>query len=154
MRDAGIKSFAFFIFGYPGETPQTMDADDATTRSSSIRTSRTSTRRCRIPGTALYDKCVRDGLLRPSDADWSRMEYSYYLLRGNGLDEAGRDGRDQPREAPLLPAPGYIVRHAGDVARLVTTKRHVVGEILPRLLFGAAVEAPRTAAAVTSPTHG
>ena len=25
MRDAGIKSFAFFIFGYPGETPQTMD---------------------------------------------------------------------------------------------------------------------------------
>ncbi len=25
MRDAGIKSFAFFIFGYPGETPQTME---------------------------------------------------------------------------------------------------------------------------------
>ena len=25
MRDAGIKSFAFFIYGYPGETVQTMD---------------------------------------------------------------------------------------------------------------------------------
>ena len=39
------------------------------------------------PGTALYEKCVRDGLLRPEDEDWSKMEYSYYLLRGNGLDE-------------------------------------------------------------------
>ena len=25
MRQAGIRSFAFFIFGYPGETPATMD---------------------------------------------------------------------------------------------------------------------------------
>ena len=87
MRDAGIKSFAFFIFGYPGETLADDGADDATTRSSSIRTSPTSIRRCRIPGTALYEKCVREGLLKPEDADWTKMEYSYYLLRGNGLDE-------------------------------------------------------------------
>ena len=25
MREAGIRSFAFFIFGYPGETPATME---------------------------------------------------------------------------------------------------------------------------------
>ncbi len=48
MRDAGIKSFAFFIFGYPGETLQTHRAHDATTRSSSIPTSPTSTRPCPI----------------------------------------------------------------------------------------------------------
>ena len=103
MRDAGIKSFAFFIFGYPGETPQTMeqtieyaielDPDFANFYPA-----------VPYPGTALYDKCVREGWLTPEDADWTKMEYSYYLLRGNGLDEQRRDGRDQPREAPLLPA--------------------------------------------------
>ena len=28
MREAGVKSFAFFIFGYPGETPVTMNQTD------------------------------------------------------------------------------------------------------------------------------
>ena len=37
------------------------------------------------PGTELYEKARREGLL--ADEDWSRMEYSYYMLRGNGLDE-------------------------------------------------------------------
>ena len=40
------------------------------------------------------------------------------------------------------------MRHAGDIARLVATKRHVIGEIVPRLLFGAKVQAPRSAGAV------
>ena len=40
------------------------------------------------PGTALYEKCVREGLLPARGRrDWSKMEYSYYLLRGNGLDD-------------------------------------------------------------------
>ncbi len=38
---------------------------------------------------------------RTTGRGWSTW---YYLLRGNGLDERHRDGRDQPREAPLLPA--------------------------------------------------
>ncbi len=75
MRDAGIKSFAFFIFGYPGESEKTMeltteyalelDPDFANFYPA-----------VPYPGTALYEKAVRDNLLRPEDADWSKMEYS------------------------------------------------------------------------------
>ena len=39
------------------------------------------------PGTALYEKCVREGWLKPEEADWTKMEYRYYMLHGNGLDE-------------------------------------------------------------------
>ena len=88
--------------------PQTMDADDAATRSSSIRTSPTSIPAVPYPGTALYEKCVRDGLLRPEDADWSKMEYSYYLLRGNGLDErVVMDAINRAKRRFFL-RPGYI----------------------------------------------
>ena len=36
------------------------------------------------PGTELYNKAKREGLL--VSEDWTKMEYSYYLLKGNGLD--------------------------------------------------------------------
>ena len=55
LREAGIKSFGFFIFGYPGDTPESLDA----TTNYAIDldpTSRTSIRPCPYPGTALYDK--------------------------------------------------------------------------------------------------
>ena len=77
LRDAGIKSFGFFIFGYPGDTPESMastvnyaielDADFANFYPA-----------VPYPGTELYEKCVREGLL--VSQDWSRMEYWYYLL--------------------------------------------------------------------------
>ncbi len=69
------------------------------------------------PGTALYEKCVQEGLLRPEDADWSKMEYSYYLLRGNGLD-AGvvMDSINRAKRRFFL-RPAYVMRHAGDVAQ-------------------------------------
>ena len=104
MREAGIKSFAFFIYGYPGETVQTMDQ---TTRYAIELDPDFANFYPAVPypGTALYEKCVRDGLLRPEEADWSKMEYWYYLLRGNGLDDRLVMDVDQPRQAPLLPAP-------------------------------------------------
>jgi hypothetical protein len=34
--------------------------------------------------------------------------------------------------------PKYIVRHMGDVTRLVTTKPHVVSDVLTKFLFGGA----------------
>jgi radical SAM superfamily enzyme YgiQ (UPF0313 family) len=138
MRAAGIKSFAFFIYGYPGETVQTMeqttqyaielDPDFANFYPA-----------VPYPGTALYDKCVRDGLLRPEDADWSKMEYSYYLLRGNGLD--GRIVMESINRAKrrFFLRPAYVMRHASDVARLLTTKQAIVWQILSRTVFGAGV---------------
>ena len=94
MRAAGIRSFGFFILGYPGETPASLErtidyAIDLDPDFANFYPA------VPYPGTELYAKAKRDGLL--ASEDWTRMEYSYYLLRGNGLDEADRDGRDQPR---------------------------------------------------------
>ena len=64
MRDAGIKSFAFFIFGYPGETLETMDQtiNYAVNLDPDFANFYPAVP---YPGTALYDKCVSDGLLPP-----------------------------------------------------------------------------------------
>ena len=123
MRDAGIKSFAFFIFGYPGETRTVDGADDGLRDWSSIRISRTSIPAVPYPGTALYEKAVRDGLLRPEDADWSKMEYSYYLLSGNGLDEKVVMDAINRAKRRFFMRPAYVLRHAGDLARLALTKQ-------------------------------
>jgi len=151
LRATGIKSFAFFIFGYPGETPATLDRtiDYAIGLDPDFANFYPAVP---YPGTELYEKVVREGLL--VDEDWSRMEYSYYLLRGNGLDEAVVMRAINRAKRRFFLRPRYVLQHAGDIARLVLTKRHVIGEIVPRLLFGAKVDPPRPADAITSPTHG
>ena len=138
MRDAGIKSFAFFIYGYPGETVQTMDQ----TTKYAIELDPDFANfypAVPYPGTALYEKCLREGLLRPEDADWSRMEYSYYLLRGNGLDDRIVMESINRAKRRFFLRPAYVMRHAGDVARLATTKQAIVWQALSRTIFGARV---------------
>lgn len=139
MRDAGVKSFAFFIFGYPGETPVTMEQtiDYAIELDPDFANFYPAVP---YPGTALYEKCVRDGLLPPeAGADWAKMEYSYYLLKGNGLDErVVMDAINRAKRRFFL-RPGYLLRHAGDVAKLATTKWHVAWHIGTRMLLGAKV---------------
>jgi anaerobic magnesium-protoporphyrin IX monomethyl ester cyclase len=138
MRDAGIKSFAFFIFGYPGETPAMMElttnyAIDLDPDFANFYPA------VPYPGTALYDKCVREGLLNPATADWSKMEYSYYLLRGNGLDERiVMQAINRARRRFFL-RPAYVARHAGDVLRLALTRQSIMWQVLTRTIFGARV---------------
>jgi hypothetical protein len=139
MREAGIKSFAFFIFGYPGETPQTMDQtiDYAIELDPDFANFYPAVP---YPGTALYDKCVRDGLLPPAAAaEWARMEYSYYLLQGNGLNErVVMDAINRAKRRFFL-RPRYMARHAGDVARLALSRQSIVWHVLTRTVFGAKV---------------
>jgi radical SAM superfamily enzyme YgiQ (UPF0313 family) len=147
MRDAGIRSFAFFIFGYPGETPTTMnqtveyavalDPDFANFYPA-----------VPYPGTALYDKCIRDSLL-PAEAanDWSKMEYSYYLLRGNGLDERVVMSAINRAKRRFFLRPGYMARHVSDVAQIAFSKQNIVWQVMTRTLFGAPVVDTSTAAA-------
>jgi radical SAM superfamily enzyme YgiQ (UPF0313 family) len=148
MRDAGIKSFAFFIFGYPGETPEMMDlttryAVDLDPDFANFYPA------VPYPGTALYEKCVREGLLNPETADWSKMEYSYYLLRGNGLDEQVVMQAINRAKRRFFLRPTYVARHAGDVLRLALTKQGIMWQVLTRTIFGArVVDAQSTAAAV------
>ncbi|PYR94859.1 MAG: hypothetical protein DMF84_02350 [Acidobacteria bacterium] len=141
MRDAGIKSFAFFIFGYPGETLETinrtiayaieLDPDFANFYPA-----------VPYPGTALYDKVVRDGLLTAED--WSRMEYSYYLLNGNGLDERVVMAAINRAKRRFFMRPAYVARNFRAVVKLAATKPGIVYEILGRAVFGARVQHAHT----------
>jgi radical SAM superfamily enzyme YgiQ (UPF0313 family) len=138
MREAGVRSFAFFIFGYPGESLKTMDqtVNYAVELDPDFANFYPAVP---YPGTALHDKCVRDRLLGPNGDDWSKMEYSYYLLQGNGLDEkVVMDAINRAKRRFFL-RPAYLARHAGDIARLVLTKQSIVWQVLVRTLFGARV---------------
>jgi len=145
MRDAGIRSFAFFIFGYPGETRQSMEhtIDYAIELDPDFANFYPAVP---YPGTALYDKCVRDSLLPPElGHDWARMEYSYYLLRGNGLDEqVVMDAINRAKRRFFL-RPGYMARHVSDVARIAFSKQNIVWSVLTRTLFGTRVVDASTA---------
>jgi radical SAM superfamily enzyme YgiQ (UPF0313 family) len=136
MRAAGVRSFGFFILGYPGETPANMnrtieyalelDPDFANFYPA-----------VPYPGTELYAKAKRDGLL--ASEDWTRMEYSYYLLRGNGLDERTVMAAINRARRRFFLRPTYLLRHTGDVLRLITSKWGVVWHIASRVVFGAGV---------------
>ena len=61
LRAAGIRSFAFFIYGYPGETRESMEG---TTRYALDLDPDFANFYPAVPypGTALYDRCVREHL--------------------------------------------------------------------------------------------
>jgi coproporphyrinogen III oxidase-like Fe-S oxidoreductase len=139
MRDAGIKSFAFFIFGYPGETSAAMDQtiDYAIELDPDFANFYPAVP---YPGTALYDKCVREGLLPAGAAeDWSKLEYSYYVLEGNGLNARVVNEAINRAKRRFFLRPAYMARHIGDVARLAMTKQAIVWQVLSRTVFGARV---------------
>ena len=144
MRDAGIRSFAFFIFGYPGETPATINQtiDYAIALDPDFANFYPAVP---YPGTALYDKVVKDGLL--VEEDWTRMEYSYYLLKGNGLDEHVVMSAINRAKRRFFMRPSYLARRLGDVVKLAATKPSIFGQIAARTLFGARIpDPPRPAA--------
>lgn len=133
LRTAGIKSFAFFIYGYPGETPESMeqttryaielDADFANFYPA-----------VPYPGTELFAKAKRDGLL--TTEDWTKMEYSYYVLEGNGLNErVVMDALKRARRRFFL-RPSYVARHVGDIGRMLLTSQGLIWKIVTRMLLG------------------
>jgi anaerobic magnesium-protoporphyrin IX monomethyl ester cyclase len=132
MRDAGIKSFAFFIYGHPGESFATMEQ---TTRFAVELDPDFANFYPAVPypGTEMYEKCRRDGLL--TEHEWSKLEYSYYVLSGNGLDEATVMGAIARARRQFFLRPRYIARRFGDVARLVMTRPGVVWQVLSHTLF-------------------
>jgi radical SAM superfamily enzyme YgiQ (UPF0313 family) len=133
MRDAGIRSFAFFIYGYPGDTVASMEQ---TTRYALALDPDFANFYPAVPypGTELYEKCRRDGLI--ADVDWTRLEYSYYVLSGHGLDEKTVMGAIERARRRFFLRPRYLVRRFGDVARLAVTKPGVVWRVLSHTLLG------------------
>jgi len=132
LRQAGIRSFAFFIFGYPGDTPATLDrtVDYAIELSPDFVNFYPAVP---YPGTALYAKARDEGLL--ATTDWSRLEYSHYVLTGNGLDESTVLSAINRGKRRFYLRPGYLARHAGDLTRLAFTKWSIASEVAGRILF-------------------
>jgi anaerobic magnesium-protoporphyrin IX monomethyl ester cyclase len=143
LRQAGIKSFAFFILGYPGETPATMErtAEYAVELDPDFANFYPAVP---YPGTELYEKCRRGGLLTTDD--WSKLEYSYYVLRGGGLDEPTVMAAINRARRRFFLRPRYVRRHFSDLVRLAVTDKTVIVGVLSRMLFGRpvidATEAP------------
>ena len=145
LRQTGIKSFAFFIYGYPGETLASMERTTAYTLTLDPDFANFYPA-VPYPGTELYEKARREGLL--VSEDWSRLEYSFYVMRGGELDERSVMGAIRNARRRFFLRPRYLARHAGDVVRMLATKKHVVGEIASRFLFAPKVaDANRAGAA-------
>jgi hypothetical protein len=70
------------------------------------------------------------------------MEYSYYLLRGNGLDEAVVMDAINRAKRRFFMRPAYLARKLGDVLKLAATKPHIFRQIASRTLFGAKIPRP------------
>ena len=104
MRDAGIRSFAFFIFGYPGDTPASMEQtiDYAIELDPGLR--QLLSRRALSRAPTLYEKVRqrRAAVGRGLDADGVLV----LPARGQRTGRARRDGRHQSRQAPVLHAAG------------------------------------------------
>lgn len=136
LRRAGIKSFAFFIFGYPGETRQSM--------------ANTTDYACSLdidfagfypavpyPGTELGERAAAAGWAQ-RDGDWSRLEYSYYTMQIGELNERSvLDAIARARRRFYL-RPRYLVRHAWDLARVAMTKPAVTLRVAKQMLSRAA----------------
>jgi anaerobic magnesium-protoporphyrin IX monomethyl ester cyclase len=133
MRSSGIKSFGFFILGYPGEDAQALNRtiDYAIELDPDFANFYPAVP---YPGTELYNKAKREGLL--ASEDWTKMEYSYYLLKGNGLDEQVVMGAINRAKRRFFLRPRYLRRHAGDVLKLAVTKFPVAWHVGSQMLFG------------------
>ena len=67
------------------------------------------------------------------------MEYSYYLLRGNGLDErVVMDAINRAKRRFFL-RPGYMRGTPATSHKLALTKQAIVWQVLSRTVFGARV---------------
>jgi anaerobic magnesium-protoporphyrin IX monomethyl ester cyclase len=148
LREAGIKSFAFFIYGYPGETLESMeqttrfaielDADFANFYPA-----------VPYPGTALFEKSRRDGLLTTDD--WTKMEYSYYVLDGNGLNEQVVMAALSRARRRFFLRPSYIARRLPDLGRMLLTNQSLVWKIVTKMLIGERAQRAGTAAGKAGP---
>jgi radical SAM superfamily enzyme YgiQ (UPF0313 family) len=136
LRKAGIRSFAFFIYGYPGDTPESMEltTDYALELDPDFANFYPAVP---YPGTELYDKVRREGLLPVED--WSRMEYSYYLLSGNGIDADMVMSAIRRARQRFLLRPRYLSRHLGDIVRLGITKPSLAWRMAARTFLGGRV---------------
>jgi anaerobic magnesium-protoporphyrin IX monomethyl ester cyclase len=151
LRAGGVRSFGFFIFGYPGDTRESIDRTAAYARE--INPDYLNFYPAvPYPGTSMYDRCVRDGLL--PDEDWARMDYSSYLLRGNGLDEAVVMNAIHTATRRFYLRPSWLLGHWRDIVRLIASSGPIVAQSLVRMFQRLDASARGKAAPAVPPVSG
>ena len=136
LREAGIKSFAFFIYGTPA-TRSNRWSEPPSTRSSWTQISPTSIPPCRIRAPSSTRRPGVKGCCRSrTGAAWSTR---YYLMTGNGVnaDEVMRAIRRARRK--FLLRRRYLSRHVGDLFRLGMTKPALAWHMTSRTFLGSRV---------------
>jgi len=120
LKAAGIYAFAFFILGYPGETRISMERtiDYAAELDVDFAGFYPAVP---YPGTVMGDRAAAAGWLT-HPGDWSRLEYSHYAMREGDLDEATVLAMLARARRKFYLRPGYVARHAWDLARVAMTK--------------------------------
>ena len=148
LREAGIRSFTFLAFGHPGESAESMERTARYARETGPDFANFYPV-VPYPGTLLYDRCARGGLL--ASDDWSRMDYSHYVLRAGGLDEAAVMGAVRRATRDFYLRPSWLARHWFDVARLAWSNAAFVWRVGRRLLSRTAGLEPRRTAGGLKP---
>jgi anaerobic magnesium-protoporphyrin IX monomethyl ester cyclase len=133
LRKARIKSFGFFIFGYPGDTPASIarTADFAREIDPDFANFYPAVP---YPGTEMYEKCRREGMLTTND--WSKLEYSFYVLQSAALNEAAVMDAIRRATRRFYLRPSWMARHALDLARLVRSSARLMLHAAVRLVKG------------------
>ena len=128
LRQAGIKSFAFFILGYPGETRRSMAATADYARALDIDFAGFYPA-VPYPGTALGERAADAGWVLEAN-DWKRLEYSHYAMRCGELDEKSVMGAIARARRRFYLRPRYLARHAWDLVRVAATKPAITARVL------------------------
>jgi hypothetical protein len=85
------------------------------------------------------------------------MEYSYYLLEGNGLNDTMVMEAIRRARRRFFLRPGYVARHLTDMVRLSATKPTVAWRFVSQALFrspgGGAPQSPAALPHATPASH-
>lgn len=132
LKAAGIFSFAFFILGYPGETRVSMErtidyASELDVDFAGFYPA------VPYPGTAMGNRAAAAGWLTHPD-DWSLLEYSHYAMRAGELDETTVLGMIAKARRRFFLRPGYVARHAWDLARVAITKPAATARVAAQMI--------------------
>ncbi len=112
LRETGIISFGFFIYGYPGETEK--DMYETTKFALSLPLDYANFYPAvPYPGTAFYAKSVSNGYLH-SDS-WDKMEYSSYIIKTKDLNETIVKKAISHAYLSFYLRPQFIFRHIRNI---------------------------------------
>ena len=84
VQKAGIKTFGFFIYGYPGDNPEKMKKTTAFSLTLPLDFA-SYYPAVPLPGTPFYEKCKKRNILK--EDNWTKMEYSWYILDDGVLNQ-------------------------------------------------------------------